>query len=108
MSRFKIGDKVIALVGQMHPQAQPRIKGEIYDVVDVMFCHKNGHQMINLGHSSEHNYVLCTCGAKHPNRSLMWTNSNVFSKIDDVEKALAEAVAEEDYELAVILRDINK
>ena len=108
MSKFKVGDKVVALVGQVHPNAQPRIKGKIYDVVDIMFCSGDGHQMINIGYDSKHKELICTCGRKHPTNGLMWTDSKHFAKVDDVEEALEEAVATEDYELAVILRDINK
>ena len=108
MNKFKVGDKVVALIGQVHPNAQPRTKGKIYDVIDIMFCTRDGHQMINLGYDSNHAALICTCGLKHPNNRLMWTNSEHFAKVDDVEEALEEAVANEDYELAVILRDINK
>jgi hypothetical protein len=108
MNKFKAGDKVVALVGQTHPSAQPRVKGKIYEVVDIMFCHREGHQMINLGYGSEHNTILCSCGKKHFNNGLMWTDSAHFAKVDEVDKALEKAVAEEDYDLAIILRDINK
>jgi hypothetical protein len=108
MNKFKVGDRVVALVGQVHPNAQPRIKGKIYVVVDTLFCSKDGHQLINLGHNSSHKEIMCTCGIKHPNHGLMWTDSKHFAKVDDVEEALEEAVANEDYELAVTLRDINK
>lgn len=108
MNRFKVGDKVVALIGQTHPNAQPRIKGKIYDVIDIMFCPRDGHQMINLGYGSEHAGVICTCGGRHPNNGLMWTNAEHFAKVDDIEEALEEAVANEDYELAAMLRDVNK
>jgi len=108
MNKFKIGEKVVALIGQVHPNAQPRTKGNIYTVEDVMFCSTDGHQMINLGYQSKHIGLICTCGKKHPTNGLMWTNSEHFAKVDDVEEALEEAIANEDYELATILRDINK
>jgi hypothetical protein len=108
MNKFKVGDKVVALIGQVHPNAQPRVKGEIYTVIDVIFCSRDGHQLTNLGYKSIHHELMCSCGGKHPTRGLMWTNSEFFDKVDDVEEALEEAVATEDYELAVILRDINK
>jgi hypothetical protein len=66
MKKFKIGDKVVALVGQIHPNAQPRIKGQIYTVIDIMFCSRDGHQLINLGHISSHTEIMFTAlGTPH-------------------------------------------
>lgn len=107
MSKFSVGDKVVALSNQPTPNSQPRIKGKIYTVNAIMFCSTDGRQLINLGLPSEHVVLLCSCGKKHPNDGLMWTFSKEFAKVDDVDEALENAVASEDYELAVVLRDIG-
>jgi hypothetical protein len=107
MSKFSVGDKVVALSNPNHPNCQPRIKGKIYTVNAVMFCSTDGHQLVNLGLPSEYTLLRCSCGKKHPNDGLMWTFSKEFAKVDDVDEALENAVVSEDYELAVVLRDLG-
>jgi protein-arginine kinase activator protein McsA len=45
----------------------------------------------------------CYCGQEHPHRGKWWSHSKKFAKID--ESSLEEAIEQENYELASILRD---
>jgi protein-arginine kinase activator protein McsA len=40
-------------------------------------------------------------------KGLKWTHSHLFTKINDLDSAIEEAVENEDYEMAVILRDLK-
>jgi hypothetical protein len=109
--RFKIGDKVVALTNSKTEMGQPRVKGKIYAVHAIQYCPACGEQKINLGISAPINtssIIICTCNKKRPNEGLYWTSSKFFAKVDDLESALEEAVENEDYELAAMLRDLNK
>ena len=110
MKRFEIGDKVVALNNPENYFSQNRIKGHTYLVKDVLYCSKCGGQNINIGPKAKSNSGLlgCFCGHKNSNRGLGWTSSRYFAKVDDLADAIEAAVAEEDYETAAILRDINK
>jgi len=105
-NRFSIGEKVVAITSPKDELAQPRKKGEIYVVKDVRYCPTDGHQMINLGYPvspDSSGKIACSCGKRHHANGLMWTNSKHFAKIDY--SSLKEAVDEENYELACIIRD---
>ena len=110
MKRFEIGDKVVALVSSTHDFTQTRIKGNVYIVEDILYCAKCGVQTINIGQNCKGNsgFLQCDCGHTNPNRNLGWTQSKYFAKVDDLADAIEAAVAEEDYETAAMLRDINK
>ena len=51
--------------------------------------------------------LSCCCNHIHTNNGIWWTNSQFFAKVDNVEEAIEEAVENEDYELAVVLRDLE-
>lgn len=108
MSNFKVGDKVIALTNPSSEGSQPRIKGEIYCVNAVSYCGGCGKQRINIGYYISHNntgYIDCSsCNYSQPNNGLCFTDIKHFSKVDN--KALENAVEEENYELASVLRDL--
>lgn len=110
MKRFKIGDSVVALNNPTNSRSQPRVKGTVYKVVDIMYCFGCGMQVINIGERSQPSsgFVVCTCNVRIPNKDLCWTYSEYFAKVDDLADAIEAAVAEEDYETAAMLRDINK
>jgi hypothetical protein len=108
MNKFNIGDKVVALSNQPRPSCQERVKGRVYSVEKILYCPTDGHQMINIGPTSENDFYNCSCGKKHATNGFKWTLSREFAKVDNVEEALEEAVANEDYDLAIVLRDINK
>ena len=111
MGKFNIGDKVVALTtSENPPHTQPRVKGQIYTVCDIMFCSGCGVQMVNTGVSlppTVLSNVVCDCGNVQPNRGLYFSYSKHYAKIDDLEEELEEAVHNEDYELASILRDVK-
>jgi protein-arginine kinase activator protein McsA len=109
MKNLKIGDQVIALTNPQGDYAQKRVKGNIYTVKDVLYCHSCGSQKINIGMPKiKHNTVGCNCGAISDNKGLGWTSSNLFVKVDDIHNAIDVACEVEDYETAAMLRDINK
>ena len=105
-----IGDIVIALTTQKNDKSQVRVKGNEYAVQDVAYCPKCGSQSINIGTSTvKSNILKCTrpCGVLRDNLGLAWTNSNLFVKREDFQEVWDEALEEENYELASILRDTN-
>lgn len=114
--RFKIGDKVVALTNPLSEGSQPRVKGKTYNVQAVRYCSGCGVQVINLGyhlpipnnHIQYSEYSDCVCGKEALNEGLFWTLSKYFAKVDDLETAIEEAVQNEDYETAAVLRDLNK
>jgi protein-arginine kinase activator protein McsA len=106
MGNFKIGDKVIAMTNPANKQSQPRVKGNIYIVERVSYCAGCGTQRINIGckiENTSNNNIKCECNFRQPHNNLHWTASKYFSKLD--ENALQEAVKEENYELASLIRD---
>jgi len=104
---FKIGQKVVALTNPPDDTCQPRVKGKIYTVIDVLYCHKCGIQSINLGYKAVHaNVVECICGVDKSNEGLRWTLSSLFAPLDNLESSITEAVEKEDYETAQLLHDI--
>jgi hypothetical protein len=106
--RHKIGDRVVALTNPPSDRSQFRVKGQIYKVVDVSYCSKCGNQTINIGQQTNCVNFECDCGFTSPTNGLHWTNSYLFVKVDDIEDTLTEAINNEDYELASILRDVEK
>ncbi len=110
MSKFKIGEKVIALTNPPNDRCQNRVKGHVYEVKAIKYCMGCGQQMINIGGVTSNPYVACIlCGTNfQPNGNLQWTGQRHFAKVEDKSETLEEALANEDYELATILRDLNK
>lgn len=109
--RFKIGDEVVALNNPKNNLCQPRIKGKTYTVNSVIYCSGCGRQCINLGLSIPDNFgsnLKCSCGKTTPNLRLHWTRSKYFAKLDELDKELEEAIANEDYDTAIIIRDLNR
>lgn len=65
-------------------------------------------QRINIGEASKRKGIRCHCGFVQSTGGLSFTNSNNFTKIDSINESMEEAVLQEDYEFAAVLRDINK
>lgn len=108
MKIFKPGDKVIALTNPKNAFSQPRVKGKIYTVEAIYFCSGCGNQMVNLGFKTKNSKIFCgPCDNMQSSKGLCWTRSEHFSKVDDFEESLKEALENEDYEMASLLRDLN-
>ena len=106
-NRFNINDKVVALSStpvEFADRCQPRVKDEVYTVLNVMYCPVCGAQLVNVANApTEKEYLLCSCKrCRLPTQGYFWTGSEQFAPIDE---ALTQAVAEENYELACVLRD---
>jgi len=108
MRNLKLGEKVVALNTVINTTGQPRIKGVIYTVCDIMYCHSCGVQNINIGVEAGHGTLNCTCEGKQYNLGLHWTQSRFFAPIDNIEEALEEALEIEDYEACAVLRDVQE
>jgi hypothetical protein len=107
MKIFKPGDEVIALTDPHCSFCQPRKKGKRYVVEAIMYCIKCGQQFISLSNKSNNKSFKCACGNIKPSQGLYWTPSDHFSKSDDFQEALQEAIDNEDYEMASLLRDLK-
>jgi len=108
MSKFKIGDRVIALTDPRDKRSQPRVKGQLYTVLDVNYCFKCGVQAINITTISTPNpYYYCECGQHNiPNQGKHWTLSRFFAKPEELSDELDKCLEEENYEQACIIRDL--
>lgn len=104
MKKFKIGEKVIALTNPLSDMSQRRVKGNIYTVLAISYCYNCGRQAINIDPTPiTAEFTRCNCGARQSTHGLWWTNSKYFSKVD--KDSLQEAIDEENYELAALIRD---
>lgn len=101
--RHSVGDKVVAL-GTGKSLQQPIIKDNHYTVKAIQYCLKCGLQMVNVGFSTNHRTNIdCDCGGSQPHNGLYWSGAYAFAPLTDA--SLQQAVEEENYELAVIIRD---
>ena len=108
MENFKIGDIVISLTNPPNPFCQPRVKGKQYEIKAISYCMSCGSQQINIGHTAVvSNYISCECGSTQQNNGLRWTSSKHFIKQEDIEETIAMAVEEENYDIAIMLRDLK-
>lgn len=109
MIKFKIGDNVISLKSQPTSQSQPRIKGHIYKVNDVMYCKSCGLQSISITTNHEERCLECECGAEQHNNYHEWTHSKYFALANEesISLAIEEALNNDDYDTAILLRDLN-
>lgn len=110
MKEFKKGDEVVALTTPENNLSQPRVRGKVYKVTSILVCPNEGFQLINLDNtkSIDNSLIGCVCGETHDNKKLAWTHSDHFTKTDDVKEALDRAVENEDWGMAIALRDVNK
>lgn len=107
MNEFKIGDEVIALSSAKRPN-QPRTKGRIYTITSIFYCSTDGKQMVNIDYTKSVTRKLrCGCGKYHhtgDNRS--YTYSTNFVKPEDLDARREQAVEEEDYDTAILCRNL--
>ena len=111
MRKLEVGDKVVALTTPENGLSQNRVRGMVYKVTDTFDCPKGDIQLININDTKptpNANYIGCICGELHENNGLSWTSSDHFSNIDDVSEALDKALSEEDYDMAIALRDLKE
>lgn len=108
-SIYKVGDKVIALNSTVRKNTQPRVKGRIYIVRSIHICSECGRQYINYGYTTNKTHNNCTsCNTEFLSKGLKWTPSKYFCNFDEIGEVLQGALEKEDYQLAIMLRDINK
>jgi hypothetical protein len=104
---FQVGDKVVALTGNAKSLI-PREKGKVYKVYGVMRCYKCEEEMISISDkalSKVYNIKCNTCGCNDMSSNHVWTMSSNFALNVNLEAQLTAALANEDYELAVEIRD---
>lgn len=101
--RHKVGDKVVSLTTRTEFNGQPRVKGQVYEVLNTRFCTCCGEQTINIEPTlSGLTKSRCTCG-NITHTKLWWTRSTHFANLNNLEENIAEAVETEDYETAAML-----
>jgi hypothetical protein len=106
MKRFKIGEPVIALTNPPDATHQPRVKGQQYIVQAIDYCAKCGSQSINIGYKAILCNSICPCGHRQPNGGLRFSDSKHFSRPQELELEIENAIEVEDYELAHELTNI--
>lgn len=121
-STITVGDKVIALTSAPNASSQPREVGKEYIVEGIKHCLKCGDYSLNLKGSEETTATRYACsnsktdsdGVKKLCNHIistdgkMWTNHQHFCKANEALHVLDIAVVEENYALAIILRDYLK
>lgn len=108
MEKFKLEEKVVVKSNPDSRFAQPRTRGEVCEVTGIMYCPKNGHQLININYTPavlDTTLISCSCGDDHPDHGLAWTLAENFVGASEIEGFMLEAVEDEEYELAAKLRD---
>ena len=107
MNEFEIRDVVIALSTAKRPN-QPREKGRMYTVTSIFYCSTTGQQMINIDYTkSNARTIKCGCGKRHNTEdNFAYTYSNRFVKPSDLEARREQAVEEEDYDTAILCRNL--
>jgi hypothetical protein len=108
---FQIGEKVISLTNAYDELSQPRIKGNLYLVKDILYCIKCGEQSINVGPKLNLDifldYTDCKCGVDNlPCFGLHWTDSVNFIRPEHLEGLMLEKANEEDYESAAEIKEM--
>lgn len=111
---FTVGEKVIALsTATIADGYQPRIKGKEYIVTSLYYCPNTGVQKININNytyeESSYNLTGCKCGQSHViYSSVVFSSAEHFARREDLQNELAEAIANEDYDKAILIRDLDK
>jgi len=111
MKTINKGDLVISLTNPSNDVSQPRIKGQVYIVVYTRHCSWCRTGLVSLGEPVRSNMgtVRCQCNSILHTGGLCLTEENHFVRLDDpkgIKECLRLAVKNEDYELAVVLRDL--
>ena len=110
MKRFNINDKVVALVSSQKDinDVQVLVKGKVYLVTDIKYCSRCGEQHVNIDNStcSYFDYI-CDCGEYVLSKGLGYTEAEYFCKVDDIDLEIEEALMIEDYDKAILLRDLK-
>ena len=107
MKIFKKGEKVIALTNPLNSRSQPRVKGQLYTVLNVLYCSYCGIQFINICDKfTKAPKLECLCNAKVYHHGKMWTASEHFSRPEELSDELDKFLEEEKYEEACIIRDL--
>jgi hypothetical protein len=105
--QFKIGDKIVSLVDGTETRVK---KGDRFNVLDIMYCSKCGTQIVDIGFKEATYLKSLKCLCHNINlinyNNTKWCDNKYFIHEDDLECELVEAVENEDYEFAQVLKDI--
>jgi len=106
MSKFKVGDKVIALVTTLKPGfSQNLIKGKIYVIQKIKYCSECGEQSINIGENEERKSIRCkNCGSSFESKGYAYSSSKRFVLLDEIDELVEECINNEDYEMLIELK----
>lgn len=91
---FRVGQRVVAITNPKNSLCQQRIKGQIYTVLDVMYCPKTGKQNIYIGGYTKGSmdHLKCSyCGGIHDAYGKSWTRSDHFRPLE-LDHAFVEEV----------------
>ena len=107
---FSLGESVVALSSAGKPN-QVRTRGDVYSVTDIIYCSTTGEQLININNSQacgKSGYMTCGCGKKHLVGDKAYTYSTKFvsNTPEAIQSRLEQALDDEDYDVAIVIRDV--
>jgi hypothetical protein len=103
---FKIGDTVIAIADSLDTEPVVVKTGNLYTIRAITYCYECDVQLLNLGDYSKKFLHDCKCGCSFNNRGLLWTPYYLFIRTEDRVKVMEEAAKLDNFELAILLRDV--
>lgn len=109
---FKVGEKVISLSNNVTPGCQPRVKGKLYPVQDILYCCGCGRQWINVSGPHKNkldSYVSCSsCKKLQLNHGLWWTDSIGFVRPEEISEAITHFAEKEEFEICGVLKKFEQ
>jgi hypothetical protein len=109
-SKYKVGDKVVAVTGNDGKYTK-RVIGKVYTVTMVAGCMSCNTEYLCLSDiqlPKSYNLTCASCKESSFRSNRMWHRSIHFTSADNLEEQLRIALEQENYELAATLRDKMK
>lgn len=111
---FSVGEKVVALTNPENEECQPRVRGEVYKVLKLLYCSSCGCQAIHIGGKAKpvscvlNDLIQCECGSKQPHNGFDFTDSIYFVRLEEISDAIAHFAEKEEYETCEMLKGVEE
>lgn len=112
---FKIGEKVISLYSNQQSDTQPRVRGKLYKVLDILYCCRCGAQSINVSGKivnradiDPSRIIMGCCRTIQANTGLWWTISTAFIRPEDIEEAIEHFAKKDEFETCQVLKQFEE